>query len=268
LTYQTIHIPTVYMPSCPSSPSLYPMLPRRTSLPRLSLDQDLPANITYQSDDSFMLPPSFSHPHDFETNLQNNEMFQGMFDLPGQSTPLNKNPSLTSVPIPQDESTMISPTHMISPASSYSTASPTTPHHSPFTPLTGFQHSRPSIVEGNEIPVGYVPEGQHCIDMEGQGPDMSYMEYPAAYGWENAGMWPTATGELVHQDEYDINSIPPVELSIPDYCGEEIHQVGTTSTLAMAVGPPNGEFCAPRNNDGNENDLFTGMFSFNEPMMW
>jgi len=267
LTYQTIHIPTVYMPSCPSSPSLYPVLPRRTPLPRLSLDQDLPASMTYQSDDSFMLPPAFSHPHDFEANLENSEMFQGMFDLPGQSTPLNKNSSLTSNSIPQDESTMISPSHMISPASSYS-GSPSTPHHSPFTPLTGFPLSRPSVVDGQEMPIGYVSEGQHCVDVEGHGADMSYMEYPAGYGWENAGMWPTATGELVHQDEYDINAIPPVELSIPDYSGEEIHHVGTTSTLAMAVGPPSGEFCAPRNNEGNENDLFTGMFSFSEPMMW
>lgn len=67
LTYQTIHIPTVYMPSRPPSPSLYP---RRTSLPRLSLDQDLPRRSSYQSDDSLMPPPSFHHPRDFEGNFQ------------------------------------------------------------------------------------------------------------------------------------------------------------------------------------------------------
>jgi HMG (high mobility group) box len=69
LTYQTIQIPAVYMPSCPSSPSLYPTNLRRTPLPRLSIDQDLPASMTYHSDDSLALPP-FPHPHDFEAHLQ------------------------------------------------------------------------------------------------------------------------------------------------------------------------------------------------------
>jgi hypothetical protein len=73
LTYQTIRIPTVVMPSCPSTPSMQPMLPRRTPLPRLSLDQDLPESMNY-SDDS-MMPLSFSHPHDFEANIQVFELY-------------------------------------------------------------------------------------------------------------------------------------------------------------------------------------------------
>lgn len=111
--------------------------------------------------------------------------------------------------------------------------------------------------------MGYqLPETQQCMD---NGPDMTYMNYPA-YGWENPGMWPNATGEMVQQDEYDINAIPPVELSIPDY-SEEIHS--SSSTLAMAVGPQHGDFSTPRPNGGDESDMFTGMFSYNEPaMMW
>jgi hypothetical protein len=75
-TYQTISIPTVYMPSCPPTPSMYQA--RRTSLPRLSLDQDMPQRTTYQSDESFM-HPSFPHHHDF--NDGNFQVFSFPFHL-------------------------------------------------------------------------------------------------------------------------------------------------------------------------------------------
>lgn len=54
LTYQTIHIPTVHMPSCPPSPMLRS---QRTPLPKHSLDRNPPARMTYIPDDSLMPPP-------------------------------------------------------------------------------------------------------------------------------------------------------------------------------------------------------------------
>jgi len=113
--------------------------------------------------------------------------------------------------------------------------------------------------------MSYLPETQQCMD---NGPDMTYMHYPSDYGWETPGMWPSATGEMVQHDEYDINAIPPVELCIPDYSGEEIHG-SSSSTLAMAVGQSSDDYSTPRSNGGEESDMFTGMFSYSEPaMMW
>jgi len=150
---------------------------------------------------------------------------------------------------------------MISPASSYST-SPSTPNGSPYTPLTGFPL-------GNDLYHSASP-----LSLEDGAADMSYLEYNAnAFGWETAGMWPS-TAELVSQDEYDINAIPPVELCIPtDYNTESSSQQNSTlaTMVAMAAAYNNGgnpsDFCsAPA--VAPCNDLFSGMFTFSEPMMW
>ena len=60
LTYQTIHIPTVYMPSCPPSPALRS---QRTPLPKLPLDRNAPARMTYIPDDNHLMPEPFSQSH-------------------------------------------------------------------------------------------------------------------------------------------------------------------------------------------------------------
>ena len=133
LTYQTIHIPTVYMPSCPPSPTLRFC---RTPLLKHTLDHDVPARRTYIPDDTLMpqpfsqllydphlevclLPPSFSRSMLIPSS-HNNEMFQGMFDLPGQNVPLNRSNSLSSLSIPQTDS-MLSPDCLVSPVSNFDT---------------------------------------------------------------------------------------------------------------------------------------------------
>jgi hypothetical protein len=73
---------------------------------------------------------------------------------------------------------------------------------------------------------------------------------------------------MVQQDEFDINAIPTAELCIPDYSGDEIHHTTSSSTLAMAVVPPQNDDRTPRPQHGDDNELFSGMFNFNEPMMW
>ena len=61
LTYQTIHIPTVYMPSCPPSPTLRFC---RTPLLKHTLDHDVPARRTYIPDDTLMPQPFSQSPYD------------------------------------------------------------------------------------------------------------------------------------------------------------------------------------------------------------
>ena len=51
LTYWTVQIPTVYMPSCSPSPALRS---QRTPLPKHSLNRDVPARGTYIPDDTLM----------------------------------------------------------------------------------------------------------------------------------------------------------------------------------------------------------------------
>ena len=167
-------------------------------------------------------------------------MFQGMFDLPGQNVPISKNNSLSSLSIPQADS-MLSSNNLVSPASTFDTMSPTSPEEGPFSPLGGFPHAQ--SLDGA---LGFVPQ------VEGNCFNQSFIEYPS-YGWGNAE-WQNVN-EIGSSDEYDLSSIPAVELSVPDY-GQ------------MSVPEQTGEFCPPPQ-QVNEGELFTGMFNYNnEHMMW
>jgi hypothetical protein len=195
--------------------------------------------MTYIPDDSLM-PEPFSQPP-YDPHLENNEIFQGMFDLPGQNMPISRNNSLSSLSIPQTDS-MLSPNNLVSPASSFDTMSPTSPEDGPFSPLTGYPHTQ--SLDGA---LGFVPQ------VDGTCFNQTFMEYPA-YSWGNAE-WQNVN-EIGSVDEYDLNSIPAVELSIPDY--------GQLSVPDQA-----GDFCRPQQNGGaNESELFTGMLNYNEHMMW
>jgi len=251
LTYQTIHIPTIYMPSCPPSPALRS---QRTPLPKL--DRNAPARMTYIPDDTLMPQPFSQSPYDPHLEVrfllpsflisiadlfahQNPEIFQGMFDLPGQNVPINKNDSLSSLSIPETDS-------MLSPTSTFGTTSPTSPEDGPFSPLVGYPHTQ--SLDGA---LGFVPQ----VDNNCYNHNQSFMDYPS-YGWGNAE-WQNVN-EIGSSDEYDLNSIPAVELSIPDY-GQ------------LSVPEQTGDFCPPPQHTGgpNESELFTGMFSYNnEHMMW
>jgi hypothetical protein len=252
LTYQTIHIPTVYMPSCPPSPML-----RSQRTPKLSLNPNAPARATYIPDDHLM-PQPFSQSH-YDPSLevrvllspslipiadlfvQNNEMFQGMFELPGQNVPLSKNDSLSSLSIPQTDS-MLSPDDLVSPAPTFGTMSPTSPEDGPFSPLAGYPHTQ--SLDGA---LGFVPQ------VDGNCFSQSFMEYPS-YGWGDAE-WQNVN-EIGSSDEYDLSSIPAVELSVPDY-GQ------------LSVPEQTGDFCPPPRQNGSEGELFNGMFNYNnEHMMW
>jgi hypothetical protein len=191
--------------------------------------------MTYIPDDNLM-PQPFSQSH-YDPQLENNEMFQGMFELPGQSVPLSKNNSLSSLSIPDP---MLSPSDLVSPASTFDTMSPTSPEDGPFSPLVGYPHTQ--SLDGA---LGFVPQ------VDGNCYNQSFMEYPS-YGWGNAE-WQNVN-EIGSSDEYDLSSIPAVELSVPDY-GQ------------LSVPEQTGDFCPPPQQ--NEGELFTGMFNYNnEHMMW
>jgi hypothetical protein len=170
-------------------------------------------------------------------------MFQGMFDLPGQNVPISKNNSLSSLSIPQADS-MLPPNNVVSPESAFDNMSPTSPQDGPFSPLTGYPHAQ--SLDGA---LGFAPQ------VDGNCFNQPFMEYPS-YGWGNTE-WQNIN-EIGASDEYDLESIPAVELSIPDY-GQ------------LSVPEQTGDFCPPPQQTGgtNENELFTGMFNYtNERMMW
>ena len=166
-----------------------------------------------------------------------------MFDLPGQNVPISKNNSLSSLSISQTDS-MLSPNNLVSSGSTFENMSPSSPQDGPFSPLTSFPHTQ--SLDGA---LGFAPQ------VDGNCYNQSFMEYPS-YAWGNAE-WQNVN-EIGSSDEYDLNSIPAVELSIPDY-GQ------------LSVPEQTNDFCTPPQQTGGSNDseLFTGMFNYaNEHMMW
>ena len=140
---------------------------------------------------------------------------------------------------------MLSPTDLVSPDSTFGVMSPTSPEDGSFSPLVGYPHTQ--SLDGA---LGFVPQvDSNCFNQ-------SFMEYPS-YGWGNAE-WQNVN-EIGSSDEYDLSSIPAVELSVPDY--------GQLSSVPEQT----GDFCSPpqQNSSANESELFTGMFNYNnEHMMW
>ena len=160
-----------------------------------------------------------------------------MFDLPGT---ISRNNSLSSISIPQTDSMLSPNNNLVSPASSFDA---TSPEDGPFSPLAGYPHSQ--SLDGT---LGFVPQ------VDGSCFNQPFLDYPA-YNWGNAE-WQNVN-EIGSSDEYDLNSIPAVELSIPDY-GQ------------LSVPEQTGDFCSPpqQNGGSNESELFTGMLNYNEHMMW
>lgn len=72
LGYQSIQLPNVYMPSCPTSPSMIPMMTRRSSHPGHS--EQRPTHFDYLPDESLIPPPFLQQPA-YETNLAVSKLF-------------------------------------------------------------------------------------------------------------------------------------------------------------------------------------------------
>ncbi|KII93851.1 hypothetical protein PLICRDRAFT_694943 [Plicaturopsis crispa FD-325 SS-3] len=147
LGYQTIQVASLYMPSCPASPSLMPMINRRTSHPG---HDEQAMSFDYLPSHSYM-PPSFGQGGDFVSNMQSNEFFQGMFDVPQQSENMTPLQHLT---IPDQPHFAPSQQQMLSPlsaTSTESTSSPSSPHNGPFTPVSGVLESAFSMMSHGSV---------------------------------------------------------------------------------------------------------------------
>ncbi|KAG6844502.1 hypothetical protein H0H87_006388 [Tephrocybe sp. NHM501043] len=193
--YQSIQVPNVYQmtPSCPTSPSLLPMISRRSSHP----DHNDGMSFDFQPSNNYGQPSAFGR---LEASLQSSEFLQSMFSMAGLETtreslhPLDVSPA------------MLLPAHQIvSPASSVGTSSsgPSSPYDGPYTPHTGvlphgFSQS------GDE---SYPEPSQDEIDLQ---MEMQLQQEYAQFSWQTADAW-QGHSELLGND-FDLNAIPPIEL--------------------------------------------------------
>jgi len=206
LGYQSIQLPNIYMPSCPTSPSL---IGRRSSHPGHSEERS--THFDYLPNETLM-PPSFSHPPvGYEGNLAPPEFYQGMFDIPDQALLTDKHNTLQPLTMPE-QPMLLGPLELISPSSSTSSnssipsgySSPTSPHPGPFTPVHTL-HRQYSLEDCEH---GHLSESQ-TIDCDS--PTDLGMPYPA-YSWENTDLWANGGSEMMLGEDFDLNAIPPIEL--------------------------------------------------------
>lgn len=248
--YQSIQIPNVYhmTPSCPTSPSLLPMISRRPTLTGL---EDLSACLP--NDDLLATAQPFDHAQ-YDT-LTTNDYLRNMYSAPGQPN----QQGLHALSIPHD-SFLFPP----SPASSLpsvgllTTASPVSPD-TPFSPTSGglthsFEHltmpsNDQSSLSDTQLPLD-LP-----VDFQLSQPDMSN------YTWESNDIWSNSGDALLTNDDFDLRAIPPIELELPK-CPEDV-SFNTTSGLGFGQDFAQALEGQQFNHDGRHLD---NLFLFEEMM--
>lgn len=179
LPYQSIQLPNVYMPSCPTSPSLMPMIIRRASHPghqgSVSQFDFCPTNT--------LMPPSFGQAGQYEASLQSSEFYPGMY-MPVHSEQMLPTLQIGGAPVHHS-----------------GTSSPVSPNAGPFTPTANMLASSFSRLSSD----GYEQNEQQLRAQQ-------ELEFHA-FSWENND-WPSGS-EMFLGDDFDINAIPPIELGLP-----------------------------------------------------
>jgi hypothetical protein len=267
LPYQSIQLPNVYMPSCPTSPSLLPLINRRTSHPNhphgsLSQFDYLPTN----GSNTLMLP-SFGQAGEFNATLQSPEFYQGMFELGTQPMTRPAAPTLSplSMNMLQDPSMLHS---LVSPVSSNSSG-PSSPHTGPFTPTTMLANSFSNLCSfsnSNGELSNVVVGGETSTEMDMQTELQLQQDLYSAYSWEANSIWqtcaPPAVGigmtDMLLGDDFDLSAIPPIELGLPKFGGEFASPSSSTTLTMDAAHFHDDESQQQRNVDG--------MFGFDDMM--
>ncbi|KAF8954179.1 hypothetical protein BDZ97DRAFT_514398 [Flammula alnicola] len=196
--YELIQIPNVYhmIPSCPTSPSLLPMISRRSAHP------GHPDEATFSFDylpnnNAYIPPPSDAMSGQFEASLQSSEFLRGMFNTIGHGASA---PSLQEISVPSSDALPL-PAHQI-----VSTLSALyTPPQASALLSQNYTHLAPDTS----------PEAQAQAEMDLQMQMQMQPEF-AAYNWESSSMWSSGSSVLL-SDDWDINAIRPIELGMPKY---------------------------------------------------
>lgn len=223
--YQSIQIPNVYQmtPSCPTSPSLLPMISRRSSHPDHT--EDPMSNFDFHPDESFMQPSSFGQ---FEASLQSSEFLRSMFSMAGV-------PQRESLHPISQEAMLLPPHQIISPSSSVESGSsgPSSPSSGPFTPSSAVLSQSFSRLTTSNEPSQPEPRSQAELDLQ---MEMQLQQEYAQYSWETNQLWSNTNTDLLLGDDFDLSAIPPIELGVPKYQEQPQMQMGNGMEYGQEYG--------------------------------
>ncbi|KDQ51382.1 hypothetical protein JAAARDRAFT_533857 [Jaapia argillacea MUCL 33604] len=251
-----IQLPTVYMPSCPSSPAMMPIQQTR----RKSRPSHLHESMTqFDFLDEDLIPP-FGDSNEYQGSLSINEGFN--FGMPsGAPEYRDRDGGFRSLSINTnfDNRHSLYPQHHISPAgtnmhSSCSTSSGrSSPYRSPYTPQT--------------MP-GTLPEQ----DLQGQLRDMEIQygnEQAAAWREQEEMLWPQDIVDVQGcNDEFDPLSggIPALTLGLPAFEEDEYEfiQAAAASSSLYEARPFSEDREMQLPPQDFERDTFSSMFAFDD----
>jgi len=249
LGYQQIVVPNVYMPSCPTSPSLMPMIARRSSHPGHP-----GGHFDYLPRESSLMPPP-AYAQEFQPPLHSTDFFQDMFNMTGQASPSLHRLTVPEQPLLQSGQQTISPSSSIASGSS----GPPSPHSGPYTPSL-FAAAPSSCDDFSSNPNSAV---------ELQLPDL--VDYPI-YGWEN-NLWEggaaSAAAEMLIGEDFDLASIPPIELGLSKMGGDDLQLGGSAFDGTTLVDEPyhhHHHHHHHANHDHARHESLDGLFGYEEMM--
>lgn len=89
----------------------------------------------------------------------------------------------------------------------------------------------------------------------------------ASYAWENTSMWPPHSDMLLH-DDFDIGSIPPIELGLPKYNNDDTLNLGLGDSMVGGLGDYSQEYSPTLDQFSEENhhQNLEGLLGFDEMM--
>ena len=238
---QTIHIPMVYMPSTPASPSMVPV-----TIPRTCSPTQIPTQLSSTSLGYDFVPPNASFmqaydnpPQGWNPDAACGETYVNVFDMQ-QLDPL------TIPPCAQAPSDALFKT--TSP-SSYTSSGPPSPHMSPYTP---------TALETMHVPI----DAWQATSLSAPEPPMPVSLEYQPYSWANApGLWVNGSAPMFNED-FDIAMIPPISIEVPKFDGltQGIDQSCASDFLSAQAGEHDGDAYGPvfTFNDANEIQLVDG----------
>ncbi|KAG5735554.1 Repressor ROX1 [Termitomyces sp. T112] len=231
--YQSIQVPSVYhmTPSCPTSPTLLPMISRRSSHPD-------------HADDRSHVPFDF-YPNDAAyaqsyANLQSSEFLQSMFSMAGLQPTRD---SLHPLDVSHIDPMLLPPHHILSPSSSISSG-PSSPHMDPQTPHSTMlpqDFSQLSMDPSSSSSPSSSPSSSSCPNFDLQMEMQLQQEY-AQFSWATTtDSWPTHSELLLASTDFDLSAIPPIELDVSK-CVEPMALLGNGIEYdSCPAGAPQGQ---------------------------
>ncbi|KAH8822601.1 hypothetical protein DL96DRAFT_299577 [Flagelloscypha sp. PMI_526] len=183
--YQSFNIPNVFAGtpgSCPTSPSLMPLIAARRGAPTDIFDYVPPHQASYT-------------PMTYEST----DLLRSMYNQHQQIPPPLSLPS--------------SSTDLCSPASSTASTSsgPSSPDAVPFTPTSALI-SQPYMQSQYDA---VTCEAMSQADLHEQQLQLQQQDWDlAGYAWDANSIW--GPSDLLIAEDFDINSIPPIELGVPN----------------------------------------------------